>query len=124
VNDSKATNVSAARAAIEAFPGSVHLILGGRRKDESLEPLAGAVAERVAAVYLIGEAADDFERALAAAGPEIRRAEGLADAVGLAAEAATAGQVVLLAPAAASFDDYQDFEARGDHFRQIVEALK
>ena len=123
VNDSKATNVAAALAAVNAFEGGVHLILGGQRKEESLEPLAGPVAERVVAVYLVGDDADDFERALAPAGVEIQRAEGLSDAVALAAAKATAGQVVLLAPAAASFDAYQDFEARGDHFRQIVEAL-
>jgi UDP-N-acetylmuramoylalanine--D-glutamate ligase len=123
VNDSKATNVAAALAAVNAFEGGIHLILGGQRKDESLEPLAGPVAERVLSVYLIGEAADDFERALAPSGVDIQRAEGLNEAVALAAAKATAGQVVLLAPAAASFDAYQDFEARGDHFRQIVEAL-
>jgi UDP-N-acetylmuramoylalanine--D-glutamate ligase len=123
VNDSKATNVAAALAAVNAFEGGIHLILGGQRKEESLEPLAAPVAERVVAVYLVGEAAEDFEQALAPAGVEIQRADGLNDAVALAAAKATAGQVVLLAPAGASFDAYQDFEARGDHFREIVEAL-
>jgi UDP-N-acetylmuramoylalanine--D-glutamate ligase len=123
VNDSKATNVAAALAAINAFEGGIHLILGGKRKEESLEPLAGPIAERVLAVYLVGEAVEDFESALAPSGVEIQRADGLNEAVALAAAKATAGQVVLLAPAAASFDAYQDFEARGDHFRQIVEAL-
>jgi UDP-N-acetylmuramoylalanine--D-glutamate ligase len=124
VNDSKATNVAAAVAAVNAFESGIHLILGGQRKEESLEPLAGPVAERAVAVYLVGEAADDFERALEPAGVEMRRAEGLSEAVALAAEKATAGQVVLLAPAAASFDAYADFEARGDDFRKIVEALR
>jgi UDP-N-acetylmuramoylalanine--D-glutamate ligase len=123
VNDSKATNVAAALAAVNAFEGGIHLILGGQRKEESLEPLAAAIAERVVAAYLVGESAGDFEKALAPTGVEMHRAEGLNQAVALAAEKATAGQVVLLAPAAASFDAYPDFEARGDHFRQIVEAL-
>jgi UDP-N-acetylmuramoylalanine--D-glutamate ligase len=124
VNDSKATNVAAALAAVNAFEGGIHLILGGQRKEESLEPLAGAVAERVVAIYLVGDAAEDFEQALAPTGIETRRADGLNEAVALAAEKATAGQVVLLAPAAASFDTYPDFEARGEHFRRIVEALR
>jgi UDP-N-acetylmuramoylalanine--D-glutamate ligase len=124
VNDSKATNVAAALAAVNAFEGGIHLILGGQRKEESLEPLVGAVAERVVAIYLVGDAAEDFEQALAPTGIETRRADGLNEAVALAAEKATAGQVVLLAPAAASFDTYPDFEARGEHFRRIVEALR
>ncbi len=123
INDSKATNVSATVAALNSFLSGVHLILGGRRKDESLEPLIAAVAEHAVAVYVIGERAEELERALAPAGVEIQRAGGLAEAVALAAERATVGQVVLLAPAAASFDAYEDFEARGDHFRRIVEAL-
>ena len=125
VNDSKATNVSAALAALSSFEGGVHLILGGSPKGESFEPLAGPVAERCAAVYLIGDAAERIEAAIAPAaeGVSVHRCAGLDEAVHLAASAATAGQVVLLAPACASFDAYADFEQRGDHFRSIVREL-
>ncbi len=125
VNDSKATNVSAAVAALSSFQNGVHLILGGSLKGESFEPLAGAVAERAVAVYLIGEAAERIEADIAAAAGSvpIEHASGLEQAVGRAAEAATAGQVVLLAPAAASFDSYRDYEQRGEHFRELVEGL-
>jgi UDP-N-acetylmuramoylalanine--D-glutamate ligase len=126
VNDSKATNVSAATAAVNAFEGGVHLILGGRAKGESFAPLAAPAGERCVACYLIGEAAEELQAALAPvaeAGIAVRRAGGLEEAVGLAAEAATAGQVVLLAPACASFDSYEDFEARGEDFRRLVEEL-
>jgi UDP-N-acetylmuramoylalanine--D-glutamate ligase len=127
VNDSKATNVAAAVAAIGSFEGAIHLILGGRPKGESYAPLAGPVAERSVAVYLIGEAADELEAALApaaAAGVAVRRSADLEEAVVSAAAAATAGEVVLLAPANASFDSYRDFEARGEHFRELVERLR
>jgi UDP-N-acetylmuramoylalanine--D-glutamate ligase len=127
VNDSKATNVAAAVAAIGSFEGAVHLILGGRPKGESYAPLAEPVAERCVAVYLIGEAADELEAALApaaAAGVAVRRAADLEEALVSAAAAATAGEVVLLAPANASFDSYRDFEARGEHFRELVERLR
>ncbi len=124
VNDSKATNVSAAAAAIESFEGEVHLIAGGSPKGESFESLADPVAERCAAVYLIGEAADQIESDLGEVGVPVHRCAGLAEAVGIAASAATAGQVVLLAPACASFDAYEDFEARGRHFRELVEGLR
>ncbi len=127
VNDSKATNVAAAIAAVGAFPGGIHLILGGSGKGESYEPLAAPVAERASAVYLIGDAADGLESALAPvlaeAGVPLHRPAGLAEAVAEAAASAAAGQVVLLAPANASFDTYPDYQARGDHFRRIVEAL-
>ena len=124
VNDSKATNVSAAIAAIEAFEGGEHLILGGSPKGESFERLAEPVAERCVACYLTGEAAEEIEKALAGTGVPLYRCEGLEDAVHRAAAAATAGQVVLLSPACASFDQYPDFEARGEHFRRLVEELR
>ncbi|MGZ5336964.1 MAG: UDP-N-acetylmuramoyl-L-alanine--D-glutamate ligase [Solirubrobacterales bacterium] len=126
VNDSKATNVSAALAAIASFEGGVHLILGGRAKGESFEPLGAAVAERCAAAYVIGEAAEEIVAALAPAteaAVPVHRVDGLELAVSRAAAAATAGQVVLLAPACASFDAYADFEQRGEHFRRLVEEL-
>ncbi len=127
VNDSKATNVAAASAALRSFERGVHAILGGSLKGGSFEDLAAPVAERCAACYLIGEAAESLERELAPArdaGVELRRYEDLEDAVRAAARAAGPGEVVLLAPACASFDAYRDFEARGEHFRSIVESLR
>jgi UDP-N-acetylmuramoylalanine--D-glutamate ligase len=127
VNDSKATNVAAASAALRSFDGGVHAILGGSLKGGGFADLAPPVAERCRACYLIGEAAQALERDLApawAAGVAHRRCDGLADAVGAAASTAAPGEVVLLAPACASFDSYRDFEARGDHFRELVEGLR
>ncbi|HEY6638239.1 MAG TPA: UDP-N-acetylmuramoyl-L-alanine--D-glutamate ligase [Solirubrobacterales bacterium] len=126
VNDSKATNVTSALAGIRAFEGGVRLIAGGRPKQESFEPLAPVVAERCAACYLIGEAADRMEAELAPAaeaGVEISVVETLERAVEAAAGEARPGEVVLLSPACASFDAFKDFEERGDRFRELVEAL-
>ena len=123
VHDSKATTVAAAAAALRSFDTGVHAILGGSRKGGGFAELAGAVAERCAACYLIGEAAEALERDLEPAwdtGVARRRCAGLAAAVDAAAEAARPGQVVLLTPACASFDAYRDFEARGEHFRALV----
>lgn len=123
MNDSKATNVASAVAGVRAFDGGVRLIAGGRPKQESFGPLAEAVRERCAAVYLIGEAAELMAEELQDTGVEIVRAGTLERAVEAAGAAATPGDVVLLSPAAASFDAYEDFEARGDRFRELVEEL-
>jgi UDP-N-acetylmuramoylalanine--D-glutamate ligase len=127
VNDSKATNVAAAAAAIHSFDGGVHAILGGSLKgDSSFEGLAQPVAETCTACYLIGEATerlvDDLSPTLLA-GVELHRCGDLGAAVRAAAVAAQPGDVVLLAPACASFDAYRDFEQRGEHFREIVGEL-
>jgi UDP-N-acetylmuramoylalanine--D-glutamate ligase len=122
-NDSKATNVSAATAALRSFEGGVHAILGGRPKGESFAPLVEPVRERCAAVYLIGEAADQIGETLEPAGVPLQRCDDLDDAVRRAAAAATAGEVVLLSPACASFDAYRDFEQRGEAFREAVARL-
>jgi UDP-N-acetylmuramoylalanine--D-glutamate ligase len=127
VNDSKATNVTAALAGLTAFGGGVHLILGGSLKGESFERLVDPVTERCAACYLIGEAAVRLEQDLgpaAAQGVAVRRCVDLERAVGKAAGAATTGEVVLLSPACASFDQYESFERRGEHFRSLVEELR
>jgi UDP-N-acetylmuramoylalanine--D-glutamate ligase len=122
VNDSKATNVASTLVALRSFPGSVHLIAGGRGKQQDFTPLAPLVAERCRAVYLIGEAAEDLTLALAPAGVTVHQAGDMEHAVAQARAAARAGEVVLLSPACASFDQYPDFEARGDHFRALVMA--
>jgi UDP-N-acetylmuramoylalanine--D-glutamate ligase len=128
VNDSKATNVAAAVAALRAFPDrGVRVILGGSLKGGDFAGLAVPVAERTVGVYLIGEAAgklaDDLE---GVHGAEIAlvTSDDLETAVREAAADADPGDVVLLAPACASFDAYRDYEARGDHFRALVEALR
>jgi UDP-N-acetylmuramoylalanine--D-glutamate ligase len=125
VNDSKATNVAAAIASLRAFDGGVHVILGGRSKGGKFNTLAPVVAERCRAAYLIGEAAEALEAELsaAAAAVELRRCGDLERAIGEAAQRARDGEVVLLAPACASFDQYSNFEERGDHFRSLVKQL-
>jgi UDP-N-acetylmuramoylalanine--D-glutamate ligase len=127
VNDSKATNVAAAAAALQSFPGRVRAILGGSLKGGGFAELSAPVAERCIACYLIGQAADALEHDLCpawSAGVGRQRCADLADAVRRAATEAEPGDVVLLAPACASFDAYRDFEERGDHFRQLVRDLE
>jgi len=123
VNDSKATNVASTLVALRSYPGGVHLIAGGRGKRQDFSPLAAVVSERCRAVYLIGEAAAELEHALAPAGLPIHQVGDLAAAVAAAATAAGPGDTVLLAPACASYDQYPDFEARGEHFRALVGEL-
>ena len=120
VNDSKATNVDATLMALASFERPIHLILGGRGKGGGYEALREPVAARCAGVYLIGEAAEAMAAALEGAGPPVHRCRDLDRAVGAARAAARPGDVVLLSPAAASYDQYRDFEARGDHFRALV----
>jgi UDP-N-acetylmuramoylalanine--D-glutamate ligase len=120
VNDSKATNVASARVGIEAFDHGVHLIAGGSLKGGGFEELREPVAARCKAVYLIGEAAEGLAADLADAGVPLRRSGQLERAVLAAAAAAEPGDVVLLSPACASFDQYRDYEARGERFRQLA----
>ncbi|HYB25769.1 MAG TPA: UDP-N-acetylmuramoyl-L-alanine--D-glutamate ligase [Solirubrobacteraceae bacterium] len=121
INDSKATNVASTIVALDAFLDGIHLIAGGRGKQQDFSPLAGPVSERCRAVYLIGEAAGELAGALASAGIPLHQAGDLEHAVALARAAAAPGEIVLLSPACASYDQYTDFEARGDHFRALVE---
>ena len=125
VNDSKATNPEAAGRALTAYyPQPLRLILGGSLKGASFAELADeASRRRVARAYLIGEAADQLADALSAAGVDFVRAGDLEAAVREAAADAEPGDVVLLSPACASFDQFRDFEERGARFRQLVEAL-
>jgi UDP-N-acetylmuramoylalanine--D-glutamate ligase len=120
VNDSKATNVASTIVALRAYPGGIHLIAGGRGKRQDFRPLAPLVAERCSAVYLIGEAAGELRMALGDTGVPLHEVGDLERAVAAAGQAARPGETVLLSPACASFDQYPDFEARGDHFRALV----
>lgn len=124
INDSKATNVDSTLAALSAFERGVHLILGGSGKGESFERLIPAVRRACRGIYLIGETADEIGEALAPAGTEIvRYCEDLEAAVSEAAGAAVPGETVLLSPACASFDQFRDYEHRGDTFRRLVGEL-
>jgi UDP-N-acetylmuramoylalanine--D-glutamate ligase len=122
INDSKATNVASTIVALEAMERGVHLIAGGRGKRQDFSPLVRPVRDHCRAVYLIGEAAGDLAVALAGTGVPLHQTGDLAHAVARARVAAVAGDVVLLSPACASYDQYENFEARGDHFRALVEA--
>jgi len=121
VNDSKATNAEAAAPALAAYP-RVRWILGGQAKGETLGQTADHL-DHVVAAYTIGEAGPMFARLLREAGVNVIECEMLENAVKRAAEDSQAGETVLLSPASASFDQYRDFEARGDHFRDLVGAL-
>jgi UDP-N-acetylmuramoylalanine--D-glutamate ligase len=122
VNDSKATNVASAVRGIEAFDGWVHAILGGSLKGGGFEGLREAVSSSCRACYLIGEAADRLERDLEHTVP-LHRCGRLEAAVRAAAVAARPGEVVLLSPAAASFDQFRDYEQRGGRFKALVAGL-
>ncbi len=122
-NDSKATNVDATLKALASFPGGVHLILGGKDKNSDYTQLIPLIRERALAVYTIGSAAEKIERELAGV-LKIEQAETLARAVVLAAQAALPGEVVLLAPACSSFDQFENYEHRGRAFREAVAQLK
>jgi UDP-N-acetylmuramoylalanine--D-glutamate ligase len=121
-NDSKATNVDATKKALEAFPGGVHLILGGKDKNSDYTELADLLRSRVKTVYTIGSAAEKIERHLAGV-VKIVSAGTLDAAVRNAAQSAVPGDVVLLAPACASFDQFTGYEQRGRVFKELVKGL-
>jgi UDP-N-acetylmuramoylalanine--D-glutamate ligase len=121
-NDSKATNVDATIKALESFPANIHLILGGKDKGSDYSVLNDLLRLRVKRVYTIGAAASKIESQIQGAA-EIDHAETLENAVRRASESAVAGDVVLLAPACASFDQFQSYEHRGRKFKETVHAL-
>ncbi len=121
VNDSKATNVASTLVALAAIDGPVHLILGGRGKGQQFAPLRAALSG-VRSVWLIGEDEAVLERELSGSA-ELHAAGTLEAAVSGAAELAAPGDVVLLSPACASFDQFADFAARGARFKQLVAQL-
>jgi UDP-N-acetylmuramoylalanine--D-glutamate ligase len=121
-NDSKATNVDATAKAVEAFPGGVFLILGGKDKDSDYAVLGPLLRARVKTVITIGSAAEKIEQQLAGV-VKIERAETLERAVETARREAGAGDTVLLAPACSSFDQFENYEHRGRVFKQLVTAM-
>ena len=124
INDSKGTNVDATLKSLEGFePSSVIVILGGKDKAGEFEKMRDLVKSRARAVLTIGAAADRIASALAGT-TEIVAAKDMEHAVAWANENAEKGQTVLLSPACASFDQYRNFEHRGEHFEQLVRALE
>jgi UDP-N-acetylmuramoylalanine--D-glutamate ligase len=122
-NDSKATNVDATAKAVASFPGGIHLILGGKDKGSDYSTLSPLLHERVRAVYTIGAAAAKIESHLRGVA-QIHSCETLAKAVSAATAAARPGDVVLLAPACSSFDQFENYEQRGRVFKQLVAEQK
>ena len=122
-NDSKATNVDATAKAVASFPGGIHLILGGKDKGSDYTTLSQLLRERVRAVYTIGAAAAKIESHLRGV-VTIQSCATLANAVSAAVAAARPGDVVLLAPACSSFDQFENYEHRGRVFKQLVAEQK
>jgi UDP-N-acetylmuramoylalanine--D-glutamate ligase len=120
-NDSKATNVDATIKALESFPANIHLILGGKDKGSDYAVLNDLLRQRVKRVYTIGAAAAKIESQIK--GPEVVHAETLENAIRKANAVAQSGDVVLLAPACASFDQFKSYEHRGKMFKEIVRSL-
>src|ERR671922_750702 len=123
VNDSKATNTAAARRGVAAYDAPLRLILGGSLKGEDFGPFARELGSPVPRAYLVGEAAGGLPRALDAAGVPYERSGDLGTAVRAAAAAAEPGEIVLLSPACASYDQFENFERRGEEFRRLVQNL-
>jgi UDP-N-acetylmuramoylalanine--D-glutamate ligase len=121
-NDSKATNVDATIKALESFPGNIHIILGGKDKGSDYTVLVPLLRERAKAVYLIGAAAEKI-RSHIQGSTALVSAGTLERAVHQAFEAANSGDIVLLAPACASFDQFENYEQRGRMFKEIVHGL-
>jgi UDP-N-acetylmuramoylalanine--D-glutamate ligase len=121
-DDSKATNVDATIKALESFPANIHLILGGKDKGSDYTVLNDLLRQRVKRVYTIGVAADKIESHIKGAA-EIVHAETLDNAIRRAHAVAQPGDIVLLAPACASFDQFQSYSHRGQVFKEVVHAL-
>jgi UDP-N-acetylmuramoylalanine--D-glutamate ligase len=122
-NDSKATNVDAALKAIDAFPGNLLVILGGKDKGSDYAPLAPPLAARARLVLVVGAAAGKIAAQLGAAVP-LEQAGTIERAVERAFEFARPGDTVLLAPACASFDQFRNYEHRGEVFKDLVHRIE
>ncbi len=124
-NDSKATNVDACEKALDAFPGNLWIILGGKDKQSDYRPLAARLAAKAKQVMLIGAAAKIIREQLTATGTSLPLLDcgTLEEAIRTSHRAAIAGDIVLLSPACASFDQFQSYEHRGRVFQQLVASL-
>jgi UDP-N-acetylmuramoylalanine--D-glutamate ligase len=122
-NDSKATNVDATIKALESFPANIHLILGGKDKGSDYSVLGDLLRQRVKSVYTIGAAAQKIQVQIKGA-TNIEHSGTLEAAVKSASAAAAPGDIVLLAPACASFDQFQNYEHRGRVFKELVLSLR
>jgi UDP-N-acetylmuramoylalanine--D-glutamate ligase len=122
-NDSKATNVDATIKALESFSANIHIILGGKDKGSDYTVLSDLLRKRVKRVYTIGAAAEKIESHIKGAA-EVIHAETLENAIQKAAATAQTGDIVLLAPACASFDQFKSYEHRGRVFKEVVHSLK
>jgi len=122
-DDSKATNVDATIKALESFPANIHLILGGKDKGSDYRVLNDLLRQRVKRVYTIGAAAEKIESHIKGT-TDIVHAETLDNAVRRAAAVAQTGDIVLLAPACASFDQFQSYNHRGRVFKEVVHSLE
>ncbi|MFH1282912.1 MAG: UDP-N-acetylmuramoyl-L-alanine--D-glutamate ligase [bacterium] len=122
INDSKATNVESTVVALKSFNSDVHLILGGEDKGFPYKPLCDYVVPTVKSIYLIGEASKKIERDLRNTVP-IFKCINMEKAVKCAFSRAKYNDIVLLSPACASFDQYKNFEERGEHFKKLIKAL-
>ena len=122
INDSKATNVDSVEKSLTAFPGNVHIIMGGRGKGAPYAPLRELMRGRVKTILTIGEDAPAIASELSGVA-EIEPCGALATAVFRARKRARGGDVVLLSPACASYDQFRNFEDRGDQFKALVRGL-
>ncbi len=124
INDSKATNTASSAPALAAYPPSadgprVHWIVGGLAKEDGLGECEAQLSN-VAVAYTVGEAGPRFAELIESRGQKVERCELVSEAVRRAQEAAKSGDVILFSPACASFDQFRDYERRGEHFRQLV----
>ena len=122
VNDSKATNVDSTLVALRSFPGGLRVIMGGEDKGAPYGPLRPLLKEKAEEILLIGEASGKIEKELSGAAP-MARCGTLENAVEAAARGARPGDIVLLSPACASFDQFDNFEHRGRRFKELVGLL-
>jgi UDP-N-acetylmuramoylalanine--D-glutamate ligase len=123
VNDSKSTNQDSLRVALESFARPIILIAGGLSKGTEYSELTPLLRGKVRSIVLIGSATDELEKAWFGAAPIVKAGD-LENAVRICRKSALPGEVVLLSPACASFDQYRNFEERGDHFRRLVEEME
>jgi UDP-N-acetylmuramoylalanine--D-glutamate ligase len=119
-NDSKATNIASTEVAIHSFPEPLWLILGGKDKGGDFSTLISQLEESTREVLLVGAASDIIETQISPALPT-RKLENIESAINYCLENGTNGDVLLLSPACASFDQFENFEARGDHFRTLIQ---